>query len=148
MVSFPEEKVWERVRWIDVDVNLHSYHKQESVRLDYFSREAGCDLVLGRMKELRVVSLRVLVVRERQWMKRKNRYWRPWENSGIMLREWLKGLRKEGGRGVRLAMQHIWVKGNYPDAGHAVAGHVASKEGHEAFLERHPGKIEEGVRSR
>jgi hypothetical protein len=145
VVSFPEEKVWERVRCIDVDVNLNTFHKQGSVRLDYFSREAGCDLALGRMKELRVVSLRVLVVRKRQWMKRKNGYWRPWENSGIMLREWLKGLRKEGGRGVRLAMQHIWVEGNYPDAGHAVAGHVASKEGHEAFLKGYPGKIEEGV---
>jgi hypothetical protein len=148
VASFPEEEVWERVRWIDVDVDLCAFHKQESVHLDYFSNEAGCDLVLGRMKELRVVSLRVLVVREGQWMKRKNGYWRPWENSGIMLREWLKGLRKEGGRGVRLAMQYVWVEGKDPEAGHAVAGHVASKEGHDAFLKRYPGKIEEGVRRR
>jgi hypothetical protein len=91
------------------------------------------------MKELRVVSLRVLVVREGQWMKRKNGYWRPWENSGIMLREWLKGLRKKGGRGVRLAMQYVWVGGKDREAGHAIAGH-------EAFLKRYPGKIEEGVR--
>jgi hypothetical protein len=148
VVSFPEETVWERVRWIDVDVDPRAFHKQESVRLDYFSNEAGCDLELGRMKELRVVSLRVLVVREGQWMKRKNGHWRPWENSGIMLREWLKGLRKEGGRGVRLAMQYVWVEEKDPEAGHAITGHVASKEGHGAFLKKYPGKIEEGVRRR
>jgi hypothetical protein len=57
-------------------------------------------------------------------------------------------LRKEGGRGVRLAMQYAWVEGKDPVAGHAVAGHVGSKEGHEAFLKKHPGKIKEGVRRR
>jgi hypothetical protein len=85
-------------------------------------------------------------------MKRRAGNWRPWENIGKMLREWLRGNGEEWSRGkglgreVELAMQYIWYeKSGVPGV---LEIHDNSKEGHEAFLERHPGVVGEDVKSR
>jgi len=133
---------------VDVDVDLNAFHTVQEVDTlgGYFAREENSKVVLERMRELRLVTLRVVVVRVDQWKNRTNGYWRPWENSGNMLREWLRG-RKEG-REVGLVMQYIWTEGLDSVGGFAVAAHVTSKLGHEAFLAKYPGVLADEVRSR
>jgi 2EXR family len=129
---FPDEKIWERVRYIDVDVDSSRYntHRKTEPPLGYFDGVPKSALVLGKMRKLTLVSIRVVVVRFQQWRHRKNGYWRPWENSALILKEWLIGRREENA--VTLAMQYIWTDGG------AVASFVNSKPGHEDFLAKFP----------
>jgi hypothetical protein len=144
MGRYPEEKVWELARFVDVDVDLRAFHTQKSAALNYFALEEGSACVLGRLRELRLVSLRVVVVRVEQWRTRRNGHWRPWENSGMMLREWLKGRVK--GREVKLAMQYIWNEGIGTNG--VMPGHLGSEVGHKAFIDRYPGGLSKDVQER
>jgi hypothetical protein len=146
MSEFREEDIWERVRYIDVDVDLRAFHIGKSVDPLYFSREDASASVLDKMKELRLVSMRVIVVRKDQWRKRRNGHWHPWENSGKMLKEWLSG--KRGARAVKLATQYIWCEGGVITNALALAAHNNSWEGHDAFLKRYPGVAGEDVKTR
>jgi hypothetical protein len=143
MSNFPLEDIWEKVRYIDVDVDLRAFHKGDPL---YFSREGASMLVLDRMKELRLVSMRVIVVRKGQWRKMRTGHWNSWENSGKMLQEWLSG--KRGAKAVKLAMQYIWCEGGVITNAYALTAHNSSWEGHAAFLERYPGVIGEDVKRR
>ncbi|KAE9362754.1 hypothetical protein N431DRAFT_450218 [Stipitochalara longipes BDJ] len=149
MTTFPEEAIWSRLRYMDVDVDRCAFHTQKSADqpMGYFARELGSTLVLAKMSELRLVTMRVLVVRPDQWRNRMNGYWRPWENTGEMLKQWLSG--RNDGRVVKLAMQYIWTEGFGTAAGTvAVGAHITSKQGHEAFLANYPGVLSDDVRRR
>ena len=148
MAEFPDEEVWRRVRFVDVDVDLNAFHKLKFADSPggYFALEENSKVVLRMMRELRLVTLRVVVVRIDQWRNRKNGYWRPWENSGMMVREWLRG--RNEGRDVELVMQYIWTEGFGSEGTFVGGSHVTSKQGHEAFLSKYPGTLSDDVRRR
>jgi hypothetical protein len=67
--NFPEDEVsqvWSRLRYVNVDVDLRAPHTNKSVNLAYFSREENATLCLGKMKELGLVKIRVIVLKENQ----------------------------------------------------------------------------------
>ncbi|PMD38750.1 hypothetical protein L207DRAFT_513241 [Hyaloscypha variabilis F] len=149
MATFPGEEVWGRVRWVDVDVDLNAFHNAPPADPlgGYFAREGRSKEVLERMEALRLVTLRVVVVRPDQWRNRRNGYWRPWENGGEMVREWLRGRKQE--KEVKLLMQYIWTEGMGPGVRTtAIGAHVTSKRGHEEFIAKYPGVVSDEVRSR
>lgn len=98
------------------------------------------------MKELRLVSMRIIFVRKDQWRKMRNGHWHPWENSGKMLGEWLSG--KRGAKAVKLAMQYIWCEGGVITNAGALVAHNSSWQGHDAFLKRYPDVVGEDVKRR
>jgi hypothetical protein len=94
MGQFSDDQVWERVTYIDVDVDLKAFHKYSSANPLYFSREKRSAVVLVKMRELRLVTMRVIVAREAVGEK-EDRYLAAVGEYWKMLKVWVRG---QGGR--------------------------------------------------
>ncbi len=107
MGTFSEEGVWRRLRCLDVDINRRAFQIQTFVDMGHLLREKISSLCLGEMKELTLVTMRVMIRKEDQWKTRRNHHWRPWKKTGKIkiLKELLNSL--EEGSGVKFGMQYI-----------------------------------------